>query len=229
MSEPPTTTGALARLGFSRTDRVQRFLAEPALEGLGEGGAEAIGATADGDDAVLGLLRLAEAAQSGGHDALLQEFLSSVGEDGSPGHRLITLLGTSVALGDFLARHPEQLEALRSDQDALKVPASQVREDLLRAVGADPDADVPVAGATGREARDALRVAYHARLLQIAAADVSAEDPTEVQPAVSQSLSDLADAALDAGAAASRAAVDDHERVRWTVIAMGKTDRKSVV
>ena len=39
MSEPPTTTGALARLGFSRTDRVQRFLAEPALEGLGEGGA----------------------------------------------------------------------------------------------------------------------------------------------------------------------------------------------
>ncbi|MBM7500762.1 bifunctional [glutamine synthetase] adenylyltransferase/[glutamine synthetase]-adenylyl-L-tyrosine phosphorylase [Brachybacterium muris] len=228
MSEPPTTTGALARLGFSRTDRVQRFLAEPALEGLGEGGAEAIGATADGDDAVLGLLRLAEAAQSGGHDALLQEFLSSVGEDGSPGHRLITLLGTSVALGDFLARHPEQLEALRSDQDALTVPASQVREDLLRAVGADPDADVPVAGATGREARDALRVAYHARLLQIAAADVSAEDPTEVQPAVSQSLSDLADAALDAGAAASRAAVDDHERVRWTVIAMGKTGAREL-
>ena len=228
MSEPPTTTGALARLGFSRTDRVQRFLAELALEGLGEGGAEAIGATADGDDAVLGLLRLAEAAQSGGHDALLQEFLSSVGEDGSPGHRLITLLGTSVALGDFLARHPEQLEALRSDQDALTVPASQVREDLLRAVGADPDADVPVAGATGREARDALRVAYHARLLQIAAADVSAEDPTEVQPAVSQSLSDLADAALDAGAAASRAAVDDHERVRWTVIAMGKTGAREL-
>ena len=228
MSEPSTTTGALARLGFSRTDRVQRFLTEPALAGLGEGGAEAIGATADGDDAVLGLLRLAEAAQAGGNDALLQEFLGSVGEDGSPGRRLATLLGTSVALGDFLARHPEQLEALRSEQDALRVPAAQVREDLLRAVGADPGDDVPVAGTTGREARDALRVAYHARLLQIAAADVSAEDPTAVQPAVSQSLSDLADAALDAGVAVSRAAVDGHEKVRWTVIAMGKTGAREL-
>ncbi|WP_341855460.1 hypothetical protein [Brachybacterium sp. GPGPB12] len=54
--EPATTTGALARLGFSRTDRVSRFLSEPAARGLGDGAAEALGATADGDDAVLGLL-----------------------------------------------------------------------------------------------------------------------------------------------------------------------------
>ena len=42
--EPATTTGALARLGFSRTDRVSRFLSEPALRGLGDGAAEALGA-----------------------------------------------------------------------------------------------------------------------------------------------------------------------------------------
>src|SRR5699024_10767920 len=73
-TEPPTTTGALARLGFSSTDRVRRFLAEPALAGLADGAAAALGRTADGDDAVLGLLRLAEAAQEAGQDALLTEF-----------------------------------------------------------------------------------------------------------------------------------------------------------
>ncbi|MFQ6485391.1 bifunctional [glutamine synthetase] adenylyltransferase/[glutamine synthetase]-adenylyl-L-tyrosine phosphorylase [Brachybacterium epidermidis] len=228
MSEPPTTTGALARLGFSRTDRVQRFLSEPALSGLAEGAAGTIGATADGDDAVLGLLRLAEAAQKSGHQELMQQFLGQVGEPGSPGTRLVALLGTSIALGDFLARHPEQLAFLQERQDALAVPVGSVREDLLRAVQADPSDDVPVAGATGREARDALRVAYHARLVQIAAADVSAEDATQVQPAVSRALADLADAALDAGVAVARAAVDGHRAVRWTVIAMGKTGAREL-
>lgn len=228
MTEPPTSTGSLARLGFSRTDRVRRFLDEPALAGLGDRGAEALGATADGDDAVLGLLRLAEAARSSGHDALLQEFLGSVGEGDGPGHRLVALLGTSVALGDFLARHPESLAVLKDEADALAVNAAEVRTRLLTAVGADPEAPVPVATSTGREARDALRVAYHQRLLQIAAADVTAEDPMAVQPAVSRCLADLADSALDAGVAIARAAVDGHEAVRWSVIAMGKTGAREL-
>src|SRR5699024_7292875 len=84
-SEPSTTTGALARLGFSSTDRVRRFLAEPALEGLGAGAAKALGATADGDDAVLGLLRLSEAALEAGQTALCEEFLAGVGREGTGG------------------------------------------------------------------------------------------------------------------------------------------------
>ena len=62
-TEPATTTGALARLGFSRTDRVQRFLSEPALSRLGQDAARALGRTPDGDEAVLALLRLSEAAR----------------------------------------------------------------------------------------------------------------------------------------------------------------------
>ncbi|WP_010534684.1 bifunctional [glutamine synthetase] adenylyltransferase/[glutamine synthetase]-adenylyl-L-tyrosine phosphorylase [Brachybacterium squillarum] len=221
--EPATTTGALARLGFTRTDRVRRFLDDPALADLGEGAAAAIGATADGDDALMGLLRLAEAAEEKGQRALLRPFLAGIAERGGPGHRLVRLLGTSVALGDFLARHPESLEVLQQGDDELRRSAVEVRADLVRAVGADPESAVPVAGLEGREGRDALRIAYHARLVQIAAADVVAAEPTAIQPAVSRAISDLADAALDAAAALARAAVEGQEHVRWSVIAMGKT------
>lgn len=227
-TEPSTSTGALARLGFSSTDRVRRFLQEPVLAGLGDGAAAALGRSADGDDAVLGLLRLAEAAQETGQDALLQRFLGTVGQKGSPGERLITLLGTSVALGDFLARHPELLTLLQEGDDDLRVTAETVRRDLLAAVGADPDAEVPVAGGSGREVRDALRIAYHGRLTQIAAADVCAADPTVLQPRVSGALSDLADAALEAAAAIARATVEDHQKVRWAVIALGKTGAREL-
>ena len=151
MTEPTTTPGALARLGFSRTDRVHNFLADPVLSALGKGSTESLGATADGDDAVLGLLRLAESAEAGGHKVLMDDFLASVRTAGSHGHRLIRLLGTSVALGDFLTRHPECLEALRTGDDALAMPAPVVRGSLLQAVGADPTADLPVAGEGARE------------------------------------------------------------------------------
>ncbi|WP_394216930.1 bifunctional [glutamine synthetase] adenylyltransferase/[glutamine synthetase]-adenylyl-L-tyrosine phosphorylase [Brachybacterium vulturis] len=227
-TEPPTTTGVLARLGFSSTDRVRRFLDEPALAGLGDGAAAALGRTADGDDAVLGLLRLAESAQEDGQDALLTQFLDGIGEEGSAGQRLITLLGTSVALGDFLTRHPEKLALLREGDDELTVTADAVRRDLLEAVGADPEAEVPVAGGAGREVRDALRIAYHGRLTQIAAADVCSADPPALQPRVSGALSDLADAALEAASAIARATVEDHRSVRWAVIALGKTGAREL-
>ncbi|MGO1389810.1 MAG: bifunctional [glutamine synthetase] adenylyltransferase/[glutamine synthetase]-adenylyl-L-tyrosine phosphorylase [Brachybacterium alimentarium] len=227
-TEPPATTGALARLGFSRTDRVHRFLAEPVLAALGKGAAARLGATADGDDAVLGLLRLAEAAEEAGDSALRDDFLASVGTAGSHGDRLIRLLGTSVALGDFLARHPDRLEALREGDDQLELPATEVRSNLLQAVGADPSADTPVASDGAREMRDALRVAYHERLVQIAAADVVAPDPTALQPRVSAAISDLADAALDAASAIARAAVEGHEKVSWCVLAMGKTGAREL-
>src|SRR5699024_3482666 len=120
------------------------------------------------------------------------------------------------------------LALLREGDDELAVTAEAVRRDLLEAVGADPDAEVPVAGDSGREARDALRIAYHGRLTQIAAADVCSSDPTALQPRVSGALSDLADAALEAASAIARATVEGHERVRWAVIALGKTGAREL-
>lgn len=234
--EVPTSTGALARLGFSRTERVQRFLGEPALASLPREDIQALGAVPDGDDAVLGLLRVAEAARDAGLTTLLERFLTTVGhtsprerETGqlSPGDGLIALLGTSVAAGDMLARHPEALELLLVE-DPLALDAAAVREHLLRAVGADPAADMPVASGSGRDSRDALRVAYHERLAQIALADVSAPHPAQIQPDISAALSDLADAALDAAIAISRCAVAGHDTVRWAVLAMGKTGAREL-
>ena len=228
MSEPSTSTGTLARLGFSRSDRVRRFLSDPVLAALGGEAPRAIGATADGDEALLGLLRLAESAQEAGQTELMTRFLRGIGTVGTAGERLIRLLGTSVAMGDFLTRHPEKLEALVEGDDSLAMSPAAVREALLRAVGADPSAPTPVAAEEGREARDHLRIAYHERLVQIAAADVMASSPTDLQPRVSEALSDLADAALSAAAAIARATVTDQDKVRWAVIAMGKTGAREL-
>ncbi len=222
------STGALARAGFGDTDRAQRFLGDPGLRGLDVRGTEAIGHAADADEALLGLLRVVEAARADQQaDIDVDALLGSVGEPGSTGSHLVTVLGSSVALGDFLTRHPERLEAL-GDRDGAAMPREDVRAHLLRAVGADPDAELPVAALDGREARDALRVAYHERLLQIAVADLTAESAIDVQPTVSASLADLADAALETALAIARAGVDGHEGVRLAVLAMGKTGAREL-
>ena len=54
------------------------------------------------------------------------------------------------------------------------------------------------------------------------AQDTTAEDPIEIQPRISQELSDLADAALEGALAIARNEVDGSEHVRFAIIGMGK-------
>lgn len=226
------TSGTLARYGFGNTERARRLLADPVLDGLGERGVEAIGDAADADDALLGLLRVVESARAAEPPIDVTALLAGIGtEFHAPpgiGSRLVTLLGASVALGDFLSRHPELLGAVDVGVEALGTPAEEIRARLLAAVEADPDAEVPVSAQDGRAARDALRVAYHARLVEIAVADLTSPDPAAVQPAVSAALADLADGALDAALAIARAAVEGHETVRLAILAMGKTGAREL-
>ncbi|MCA5894994.1 bifunctional [glutamine synthetase] adenylyltransferase/[glutamine synthetase]-adenylyl-L-tyrosine phosphorylase [Isoptericola sp. NEAU-Y5] len=111
-----------------------------------------------------------------------------------------------------------------------------VRSELLRAVGADPADGVPVAASPDGEpgvawpdaaaptTTDALRRAYRARLLRIAAADLTAPDPLTRLPAVAAALADLAAAAIEAALAVARAEVGEPcAGVRLAVIGMGKT------
>ncbi len=173
------------------------------------------------------------------------------GEDGprpTACDRLLRVLGASSALGDELVRHPALLDLIRNDASGTDAPARAVRAELLRSVDADPEADEPVAGthppadrtADGAERgagegtaqteaappsyTDRLRRAYRARLLRIAATDVTAPDPTAVLPAVAAALADLAAAALEGALAVARADEEDHAvGVRLAVVGMGKT------
>ncbi len=208
----------LARLGFAHTERSVRFLADDALAFVSPDLVRVMGTVPDPDEAMIALLRLSEAAS----EANCGAFFRTLVNDDEAGPRLVRLLGTSVALGNFLARHPDRLADALTDTDTPEIKTQDFRSSLLEAVGADPESAVPVASHP-TEMRDALRIQYNTHMCQIATRDVCASDPAEIQPEVSSQLSALASAALEAALALARAGTADHEKVRLAVIAMGKT------
>ncbi|WP_454858170.1 bifunctional [glutamine synthetase] adenylyltransferase/[glutamine synthetase]-adenylyl-L-tyrosine phosphorylase [Promicromonospora soli] len=211
----------------------------------------ALAAVADPDLALLQLVRLAAAAPDRLRPVLATpegtpaeprgDADAAVSDDAEPPRptardRLLRVLGASSALGDELVRHPSLLSLICDRAPATNVPAEAVRAELLRAVDADPDAEEPVAGTRtpaepvvpGEDQppsyTDRLRRAYRARLLRIAATDVTAPDPTAVLPAVAAALADLAAAALEGALAIARSEEEDHAAgVRLAVLGMGKT------
>jgi glutamate-ammonia-ligase adenylyltransferase len=235
-SRSTTPAARLVRLGFQDATRAERLLADPALAGLTDpfedvfedGLMLELADTADPDLALLGLVRLMESLRRIGGDpddpavarADRAHLLQAVRVRGPVRQRLFAVLGASVALGDHLARHPEHWVVLADDE-----PPSdeQLRRELLEAVGADPDADQPVAAQGGSPGYDRLRVAYRRRLLGLAARDLSCPHPTALLPAVARELACLAGSALEAALAIARAELPpDAEPCRLAVIGMGK-------
>jgi [glutamine synthetase] adenylyltransferase / [glutamine synthetase]-adenylyl-L-tyrosine phosphorylase len=204
-----TLAGRLARLGFADVPRAEAQLAGAPLAGLGgdEAVLEALGAAASPDLALDGLARTLDALPASERGALG----AAVRDDPVLRERLLGVLGTSAALGDHLARHPEHWLVLADPGLTTVRPTGQaLRAELLAAV-----AEVDVA-----HAPDALRVAYRRLLLGLAARDMSGTLTVED---VAGELSDLAGATLDAALAVARAeAGDDAEPCRLAVIAMGK-------
>ncbi|MDV5999003.1 [glutamine synthetase] adenylyltransferase / [glutamine synthetase]-adenylyl-L-tyrosine phosphorylase [Kocuria rhizophila] len=150
--------------------------------------------------------------------------------DPADAETMYRLLGASEALGEFLLRAPENLDLLDirpQDRPGAEQPEA-LRRALLESVGADPEADTPVARLTGAEAQKALRTAYRRGLTRVAVRDVGALDPVEHMPAVGRQLADLAGAALEAALAVARAQAHERwdealvEQVRLAVIGMGK-------
>jgi len=182
----------------------------------------ALAESADPDQALLSLAKIAGAVEP---DAVRRDRLAAaLAEDGPARDRLLAVVGASVALGDDLSAHPEHLDVVLDDAPGTGVPVAEVRAELLAAVGADPDAAVPVAGVGGPAGVDAMRRAYRRRLLRIAATDLTSGEPLSRLPGVAAALADLAAAALEASLALARAELDDHgASVRLAVIGMGKT------
>ncbi|MGW2474526.1 bifunctional [glutamine synthetase] adenylyltransferase/[glutamine synthetase]-adenylyl-L-tyrosine phosphorylase [Streptomyces sp. NPDC001665] len=197
-----STFTRLLRHGFTDPSAAERLLDLPDFASVRTDSVllDALGATADPDLALRGLVRLVEAEEAGERQILLDTLVTA-----KPlRDRLLGVLGASEALGDHLARHPRDWQALVTYEAADLHPGVAEFEQEL-------------AGADGP---DALRVGYRRCLLSIAARDVCGT--TDVAETAAE-LADLATATLRAALRiASAAAPDDAAQCRLAVIAMGK-------
>ncbi|MHA7126295.1 bifunctional [glutamine synthetase] adenylyltransferase/[glutamine synthetase]-adenylyl-L-tyrosine phosphorylase [Janibacter indicus] len=206
---PPARPGpSISRRGFDDTRRAESLLADPALAPLAEVRDDLVAdltRAADPDSALLGLVRVVEAA---GDEA--EALLVALRDDAAARARIIGAMGVSTALVDHLVAHPEQW---RDAVDAREMTPEERTEALLAEI-ADPG---------DLEPQDALRVGYRRQLLGIAARDTTAEDPVEFLPQVGRALADLAGSALEG---AVRIAIDElgdeGQTCRFAVIGMGK-------
>ncbi|UFU01669.1 bifunctional [glutamine synthetase] adenylyltransferase/[glutamine synthetase]-adenylyl-L-tyrosine phosphorylase [Ruania suaedae] len=231
MSRAVSLTGMLARAGFDDAERDADLLCSSFLAAVYDDAdaagrtalVSALGRAADPDRALLALVRLGEA--DGVDGARLAEIFAT---DGPERERVIAVLGASQALGDWLISHPTDVEIVASarvDGIGVGATAPAVRARMLAAVGADPQAEAPVASGTAATGvLDEMRRAYRRILLAIATEDLTSTDPQTVLPAVSATLAHLASASLEAALALARAEIGDRAgQVRLAVLGMGKT------
>ncbi len=203
-------------MGFADAARAERIVSDDLAldaDGPDEALLTALAAAADPDLALTALARMPRDAALAG----------ALREDAGLRARLTAVLGASTALGDHLARHPEDWRVL-SGPDALRgASAEDLRAELLRAVGARPGDNGPVAdpaAAHGGDPATALPAAYRRRLLHLAARDLTGAVTVDETAA---ELADLAAAALEAALAIARSQLqDDAAPARLAVIAMGK-------
>ncbi len=192
-----TQLARLARMGFANTQACQDILnASSALDAKLE-------FIKDSPDPDASLAALAKVIASGGLD------IDSLGEEKF--RDLATLLGSSVAIAEHLERHPSHINYTLETTD---VPTSaQMLSDLLGAIST----------LSWDEALLALRIAYRRQVSAIAAVDLRAGmQSTAILPGIAQALSDLADAVIASALVIARSNVTNDDKVRMSVIAMGK-------
>ncbi len=152
----------LIAAGFNDLEKGERFLAAPELDGLDQDALFAgLQLAANPDTALQSLVRLIEKHPD------LRKLAAAEPDRSEPLYRV---LGASEALGEFLIRHPEHLDAFHAPASPEPVPAdaAALRTRLLQSVRADPKAARPVAGLTGQEGYAALRTAYRRGLVELA-------------------------------------------------------------
>lgn len=197
-----TRFGRLLRHGFSDAVAAEALLGGEQLAPVRSDPVllDALGATADPDQALASLVRLLEALDPGERRTLLDTLTTA-----KPlRDRLLGVLGASVALADHLTRHPRDWHALVTYEHADLHPGTTEFE----------------RGLAGADDPESLRVAYRRCMLGIAARDVCGTSDL-VQTAAE--LADLATATLRAALAmAEEEAPGDAALCRLAVIGMGK-------
>ncbi|MEV4739884.1 bifunctional [glutamine synthetase] adenylyltransferase/[glutamine synthetase]-adenylyl-L-tyrosine phosphorylase [Streptomyces sp. NPDC049555] len=207
-----STYTRLLRYGFTDPAAAERLLEGPGLASVGADPVllDALGAAADPDLALRGLVRLEEAERDAGERRALLETLVAA----KPlRDRLLGVLGASEALGDHLARHPGDWHVLHDFEPAdLRPDVAQFERSLAEGMRGGRE--------RGLAAPDALRAAYRRALLGIAARDVSGS--TDLSTTAAE-LADLATATLRAAlAVAEEEQPADAAACRLAVIGMGK-------
>jgi [glutamine synthetase] adenylyltransferase / [glutamine synthetase]-adenylyl-L-tyrosine phosphorylase len=173
----------------------------------------ALAAAADPDLALTGLARVFGATADPG--ALRR----ALRDEPDFRDRLTAVLGVSAGLADHLSRHPGDTELLR--EPAYRPSPAELREEMLRAVGANPRLAEPVASEkSDPEPVAALAAAYRRRLLHLAARDMTAVASVDE---VAEELADIAAAVLEAALAVARSELPRGSAPgRLAVVAMGK-------
>ena len=213
-------SGWLARMGFADVPRAERDLDALGIVGGDHPLLAALGQAPDPDLALTGLAQVAERDKG---------LIDGLAKDPAFRSRLIAVLGVSKALAAHLARHPADSAVLRGRDADVRPEPSQLRADLLRAVGAGPDDPMPIA-AVGDAANDPaarLAAAYRRGLLHLAARDLTGVITIDQTAA---ELADLADAVLESSRAVARAELAaEHPAeaaaaaaTRLAIVAMGK-------
>lgn len=186
-------TRELRRAGFTDPAKAARLLAEPALSGYEI--TEVAATCPDPDEALLALARLAEAAP--------RELAEAWALPGVP-QRLFSLLGMSRPLGDLLINHPRWLGDLAAR-------SSRIDEERDRQAFAEAAAGgIP-----------AIRALYYRRLIDIAARDLTSDDPMAEVAKVAEDLARLVGVTLHGALGLAREMTG--EKAPLAVIAMGKT------
>jgi glutamate-ammonia-ligase adenylyltransferase len=211
MARDQSSLTELARLGFARLGE-----AKESLGVLGDERAATLlphfTVAADPDQALAFVIELAERAPTE---------TASMLDDPDATTRLLRVFGASTGLGEFLCRHPEELDVLATPLRAPLSPAAY-RDDLLAAV----------VGLTGEAAWDALRVRYRRHVTALTAYDLGLDDPLTGVADVTAALADLAGAALEASLAAARTIVpfapDDIAATQLAIIGMGKAGAREL-
>lgn len=221
-------TRTLISRGFSDLETSERFLGFSELADIDQGKLlDALSVADNPDLALQSLVRLLSAVPE------TRTKLTITDPDGgepTSNESLFRLLGASEALAEFLMRHPEHLDVVEGvpSVEPMAADASALRASVLRAVGADPAAEMPTASMTGITARVALRSRYRRHLCELVVRDLGAASPQSVMPLVGAELADLAAAALEGGLAVARAEVGEAQgadkvaAVRFAVLGMGK-------
>lgn len=216
-------SSALARHGFSGLTE-----AAAALHDLGLGTVDqaqwlisALGRCDDPDLALSGLTTLCQSEQERQAEQerpSSEPLLDRLASNEILLRQLTAVLGASIGFHQGLRVQPDHVQLLA--EPVQRRSAEHHRRMFIEAVGADPDEPFPVAT---EDRSDDLRIAYRGVLLQVAARDLTLENPLEQLEEIAAELSDMADAVIEAGLALARLEVGPDARLcRLGVVALGK-------